>query len=236
VLRGVSVFKARVRSASIVGRFMKTKSEEIFETFLTLNNLPFQKIDEVNDKSSYRPDYLVYIGGSKMMVEVKELAEDKNFGVVKDPSMPNILAHSRIVGDHVRDRINRSKKQIQYGANQGIPSILLIYNNIDPVFQMFGTENHDFIAAMYGENTVLIDRRSKERTDWFQGRNNELQVAKNTSFSAVGRLSDCGGSVTVTLFENIYSKVGVPYDQLPACFDVKRVEVSNEPLSFLARG
>lgn len=30
------------------------------------------------------------------------------------------------VGDHVRRRIEGAKKQIQYGANQGIPSLLLI--------------------------------------------------------------------------------------------------------------
>lgn len=211
---------------------MKTRSEDVFENFLTLNNVPFQRIEEVKEKGSHRPDYLVKVGDFVLMVEVKELAEDEGFGVVKDPSMQDISSHSRIVGDHVRQMIGRSRKQIQYGANQGIPSILLIYNKLDPVFQMFGTEDHDFIAAMSGETTILIDKVTRQTTEWFQGRKDQLQESKNTSFSAVGRLSDRGGNLTVTLFENIYSKVVVPYDLLPSCFEVKRAEVSKEPLSF----
>jgi hypothetical protein len=211
---------------------MKTKSEEVFESFLTLNNIPFQKIEEVKEKASYRPDYLLEFGDLRLVVEVKELAEDDNFGVVKDPLRPDIRSYSGTPGDHVRKRIRGSKKQIQYGANQGIPSILLIYNNIDPVFQRFGTEDFDFKTAMYGELTLLIDRNTRETSDFFQGRNNELQESKNTSFGAVGRLADRGGKQTVTLFENVYSKVKVPYELLPACFEVIRVEMSKEPLSF----
>jgi len=111
---------------------MKTKSEEVFESFLALNNVPFQKIEEVKEKASYRPDYLLQVGDLRLAVEVKELAEDENFEVVKDPSRPDIRSSYRTPGEHVRNRIRGSKKQIQYGANQGIPSILLIYNNIDP--------------------------------------------------------------------------------------------------------
>ena len=36
----------------------------------------------------------------------------------------------------------------------------------------------------------------------------------------------------MTLFENVFSKVKVPYEKLPDCFDVRRVEVSAEPLSW----
>jgi len=89
------------------------------------------------------PDYLVSIGSGQIIFELKELTEDENFGVVEDPKYPHIKSHSRTIGDHVRRRIEASKKQIQYGAKQGIPSVLLIYNNLDPVFQRFGTERCD---------------------------------------------------------------------------------------------
>ena len=46
----------------------------------------------------------------------------------------------------------------------------------------------------------------------FNGKNQSLQVAKNTSFSAVGRLCDRGGKTTVTLFENIFALVKVPFE------------------------
>jgi hypothetical protein len=168
------------------------------------------------------------VGNLQLVFEVKELAEDKNFGVVKDPSMPDIKSHSRTVGDHVRRRIEGSKRQIQYGAKQSIPSILLIYNNLDPVFQMFGTEDMDFTTAMYGEYTVILNKNTKGASDWFNGKNQLLQESKNTSFSAVGRLCDRAEETAVTLFENVFAKIKVPYDQLPPCFDVRRVEISTE--------
>jgi hypothetical protein len=83
--------------------------------------------------------------------------------VVKDPAYPHIKSHSRILGDHVRRRIESSKKQIQFGAKQGIPSVLLIYNNIDPVWQAFGTEPMDFTPAMYGAYTILLNEETRAR-------------------------------------------------------------------------
>ncbi len=211
---------------------MKTKSEEVFEVFLTVNKVQFEKIEEVKEKAAHRPDYLITLGNLQLVFELKELAEDENFGVVKDPANPHIKSHSSTVGDHVRRRIEGAKKQIQYGAKQGIPSLLLIYNNLDPAFQMFGTEDMDFTTAMYGEFTILLNKTTRQSSEMFNGKKQLLQENKNTSFSAVGRLCDRGGKTTVTLFENKFSRVKVPYEQLPPCFEVRRVEISTEPLSF----
>jgi hypothetical protein len=207
---------------------MKTKSEELFENFLSANNLPFDKIRE---ETTPRPDYLVSAGRQQLVFELKELAEDDNFDVIKDPAFPHIRSHSRTMGDHVRRRIDGSRKQIQFGAERGIPSVLLIYNSVDPVLQMFGTEPMDFTAAMYGEYTILLNRQTRAASDMFNGKNQLLQQNKNTSFSAVGHLCDRGGKTTVTLFDNIFAKVKIPYDQLPSCFEVPRIEVSTDPLT-----
>jgi hypothetical protein len=207
---------------------VKTRSEELFEFFLTCNHLTFSKIEE---ETSHRPDYLVEAGTIKLIFEVKELTEDNNFGVVADPARPYIRSHSRTVGDHIRRRIEGSRKQIQYGANQGLPSILLIYNNLDPL-QLFGTEDLDFETAMYGELTYLVDRNSRQMSNAFNGKNQMLQEKKNTSFSALGRLSDRMGKIEVTLFENVFSKLGLPFSQLPPCFEARRVQLSTDPLSF----
>lgn len=190
---------------------MKPRSEDIFEQFLSENAVPFERVQE---QASPRPDYSLNIGSTSIMVEVKELTAD------------GPVPGSRIVGDDIRRCINGAKPQIQFGAGQGLPSILLIYNAKDPVFQMFATEEHDFVAAMYGEYTALVDKATRERSDWFQGRNQQLQEAKNTSFSAVGHLCDRHGTRTVTLFENVFAKVKVPCDELPSCFAVRRCELS----------
>lgn len=59
-----------------------------------------------------------------------------------------------------------------------------------------------------------------------------MQESKNTSFSAVGHLCDRGGKTTVTLWENAYAKVKIPFDQLPPSFTVRTVEINNAPLTF----
>jgi hypothetical protein len=97
---------------------MKTKSENLFEEFLTVNNLPFEKIQE---DTTPRPDYRISVGGVEIVFELKELAEDENFGVVKDPAYPHIKSSSRTLGDHVRRRIESSKKQIQFGRDRESP-------------------------------------------------------------------------------------------------------------------
>ena len=59
----------------------------------------------------------------------------------------------------------------------------------------------------------------------FNGKNRLLQENKNTSFSAIGRICDRGGATEVTLFENIFASIKIPYEQLHPYFDVRRVEV-----------
>lgn len=196
---------------------MKTKSEDVFESFLTENNLEFEKIKA---EDSPRPDYIVKINDFKLAFEIKELAEDENF------KTEQFVVSSRTVGEHIRKKIHDARKQIQFAVKQGIPSILLIYNNIDPL-HLFGTENMDFITAMYGEYTVLFDKSERKITDSFYGKNQSLSVAKNTSFSAVGRLSPYFGKMEVTLFENVFSKVKIQYDKLPGCFDVINIQIES---------
>jgi hypothetical protein len=138
----------------------------------------------------------------------------------------------RIIGDHVRSAINDAKKQVQFGTRHlGLLSILLIYNKIDPSFGTFGTEDHDFTTAMYGELTVPINRRTGTiEGEIFHGRNARLRGDTNTSFSAVGRLSAHTGSIEVTLFENVYAQVRIPFDKLPSCFQIRRVQIDSSQI------
>jgi len=195
---------------------MKTTSELQFEQFLNESNLPFEHVEE---QQTPRPDYLVLIGGTKVLFEVKEISEDENF------TMEPLKVGSRTVGDHIRSKIAEARRQVQYGAKQGIPSVLLVYNNLDP-FHLFGTEDHDFITAMYGAYTVAIGRESMKAVDYFHGKDQFLQEKRNTSFSTVGRLYPVRGKLEVTLFENVFAKVKMPFDVLPSCFEVKRFNIS----------
>jgi hypothetical protein len=193
----------------------KTKSEAIFEEFLRIHNLLFEPI--VVSKSR-RPDYAVAIGTSQIIFEVKELSKDK------DLSRAEFSVSTRVVGDHIRSKISEAKKQIQFGSKQGLSSVLLIYNDID---LRFGTEDRDFISAMYGEHALKIGVESRRILDRYHGLNKSLTRDKNTSFSALGRLfkHPLTGEIAITLFENVSARKPLVYEDLPACIEVKRAEV-----------
>jgi len=70
-----------------------------------------------------------------------------------------------------------------------------------------------------------MNRETRAASDWFNGKDQMLQETKNMSFSAVGHLCDRGGKTTVTIYENVFAKVKVPYRQLPTCFDVRSIDV-----------
>lgn len=72
----------------------------------------------------------------------------------------------------------------------------------------------------------MLDPESTKIVDHFHGRNRSLREDTNREFSAVGRLSPLRGKLEVTLFENAFAKVKLPFDSLPPCFDLKRVEIT----------
>ncbi len=131
---------------------VKTKSESIFEEFCCANNIPCEKIPEVEQPT---PDYKIVLNTETIFVEVKQINKDDQFTTVSS---------SRTVGDHVRAKINEARRQVKVALNNRSPAILLIYNNLDPR-QAFGTERDDFIAAMYGELTVVLNPKEHSITD-----------------------------------------------------------------------
>ncbi len=155
---------------------MNTKSEDLFEAFLTANGVAFSRIEEAQgQKGAHRPDYLIELGNGQLIFELKQLGDDE---AVERAQL--VGGWSSTPGDALRQFITRSKKQIQYGASQGIPSILLVYNNTDPVFQTRGTDAFDFQTAMYGELTMLIDKQPQasffmvERVDFRKTKTHRL--------------------------------------------------------------
>lgn len=194
-----------------------TVSESHFEEFLRAHGLPFERVAETETP---RPDYLVTAGDVRLMFEVKELTKDDNFRCGES------AISSRTVGDHIRSKIGQARRQVKFGANSGIPSILLIYNALDPL-HIFGTEQHDFIAAMYGEYTLKLHPETGRVIDNYHGRNKSFTSETKTYFSALGSLwPSCDGAMTVTLYENLFAALAVPYEALPPCFQVVRCELA----------
>ena len=172
----------------------KTASESAFEEFCASNAISFERITEGTDPT---PDYLVRLNGVDVYVEVKQIDEDAKFSSALQVRTP---------GTHVRAKINQARNQVRPAAVSGAPAILLVYNNLDPM-QLFGTEPHDFLAAMYGDLMLVASRETGRTTGPFHGRNQSLREGKNDSFSAVGRLYKGNAGVAVHLYENMYAKV-----------------------------
>src|ERR1700730_10251206 len=64
---------------------------------------------------------------------------------------------------------------------------------------------------MYGERTLRIQMATGQVLDDFQGRNKSFSQNKSAYFSALGRLMLRNGEMTVTLFENMFAAVPIPY-------------------------
>jgi hypothetical protein len=94
----------------------KTKSEAVFERFLSTNGIAFRRVSPGKQKT---PDYEVMIGNNELIFEIKELADD--LGFQREP------VHSGTVGEQIRKRIKHASKQIQLASNSGKPTILLIF-------------------------------------------------------------------------------------------------------------
>lgn len=186
---------------------VKTKGDTLFEEFCKSNNIRCAKIPECEQ---HTPDYSVVLNGATVFVEVKQIDEDVDF---------TAASGSRTTGAHVRAKINDARDQVKAVLNQRVPAILLIYNNLDPL-QMFGTQPHDFIAAMYGERTAAFNRDNRTK-GFYHGRNQSFRKDKNTSFSAVGSIYQAKTGPTVLIYENIYAEHRLDFSSLPDCIETQ---------------
>lgn len=190
----------------------RTESEALFESFCDIHGISWKRVSAGQSRT---PDYVVYLSGEPVYVEVKQIDADDSFDAPEGHS-------SRTVGSHVRHKIAASRKQMQPGANKGVPCVLLVYNNLDPM-QAFGSEPHDFVSAMYGEMSVVL--KGNEIKDSFHGRNALLREKHNTSFSAVGHLRNSSAGPTVRLYENVFARTRLNFSSVPRCIDLVRIEV-----------
>ena len=191
----------------------RTVSEAAFEAFCQANDLAFEKIAEGTKPT---PDYVLRLREA-IYVEIKQIDEDTNFSAAHGTRLP---------GSHIRAKINQARDQIRSIAQSGSPTMLLIYNNLDPL-QAFGTEQHDFFAGMYGDLTWYPAAADVPHAGIFHGRNKSFREGKNDSFSAVGWLHRGQAGFGIHLYENAHARVPLDFASLPACIQFNRVQVED---------
>ena len=191
----------------------RTVSELAFEAFCDANALPFERIEECAEPT---PDYILRINSKAIYVEVKQIDEDTNF---------SSTLMTRSPGSHIRTKIDQARHQIRAAAQQGFPAIMLVYNNLDPL-QMFGTDSHDFLAAMYGDLTMHASRTTRALLpSIMHDRNQSFRDGKNNQFSAIGWLHRRENGLAIHLYENTFASVPLEFDSLPAFISFNRVEI-----------
>jgi hypothetical protein len=191
----------------------KTPSEVLFERFCAERGLRFTDVPECDQPTV---DYLLHIGARDIAVEIKALEELAGWN-------PGGV-HKRTVGDHLRNELHNSRAQIQAGAKANLPTILVIYNAVDPLHD-FGTGELDFLGAMYGDLTYrIVDTRIVDR---YHGSRGRLQKGMNTSFSSLGHLRDTTEGLRLRLFESAFARIPLPYQDIPEVIDVLRVVVDS---------
>ncbi len=191
----------------------KTESEALFERFCVQHQLIWTPIPAGPEKT---PDYKLQFQDHTILVEIEQIESCAGF----EPGGVS----SRTVGSHVRHKISEARGQMKAASEGGLPAILLIHNTVDP-WQVFGTEDHDFVCGMYGELTVRLN--NGRASDSFHGRNAKIRHDANTSFSGVGHLKRVGDGAEVKIFENVYATHPLPFQLLPACIEVVRLEVEH---------
>ncbi|WP_311295065.1 hypothetical protein [Xanthomonas sp. WCS2018Cala2-20] len=191
----------------------RTVSEQVFETFCAHHRLDCKRIAETSTRT---PDYHVWLGSTVVAVEIKQIESTRGI----DPNG----GWSRTIGWHVRQKISEARAQLRVAASAGMPTVLLIHNTVDP-FQLFGTEQHDFLSAMYGELTVRIDTSGKAASSLYHGRHAALRENVNTSFSGVGHLRATRSGAEVTVYENVFAAHALPFGEIPDCIAIVRVEL-----------
>jgi hypothetical protein len=190
-----------------------TYSERLFADFCKSNHIACEVIHTGPGKTV---DFEICISGSQIAVEVEALESMSGWN-------PGGV-HTRKPGVHVRRKIEEARKQVQAAADAGLPTILLIYNAVDPM-QLFGTEQHDFLAAMYGDLTWQLDAAGVNGL--FHGRSSAFREKMNTSFSAVGHLCQTDSGANVHLYENAHARLRLPYSTFPKCIAFNRVQVES---------
>lgn len=205
----------RVRNIS-----METISEALFEAFCSNNRIECKRIPV---DSTPTCDYEINIYGVPIHIEIKQIDDDQD--LKKHDFGWSYLGKP---GEIIRRRIEGARKQIHEAAQNGHPTILLIYNNLINLGPRTGTLDRDFTHGLYGEMTLRIKVETNEVSEPFHGKNRSLQEIKNTSFSAVGRIEQTQGGASIHLFGNMYARNKIDFSRIPSSITWHEVALEGE--------
>ncbi len=135
------------------------RSKELFQRYSQLRGYTCSCLPESHVPGVRSPDLEVCIGGLRVIAENKDLrATDKEANLWRQTRAGKIVAHGREIGKRARSLIESARGQLRSYAEQGIPTIVVLYDNLlvdgtrpTPSIDLFGpTGPTDIDVALYG--------------------------------------------------------------------------------------
>ena len=190
-----------------------THSETLFEEYCRTNRITCTRVSVSSERS---PDFLIQIGQTHVICEVKQIDMNKNdrkvLAAVKAGTPTSFYVTNR-----VRPKLKDVSAQLKKAALAGTPTMVVLYNN-SPVYDY--TEYSEILQAMFGRKSANITFSDSKNSGPvvsppFFGGNRGLGPRRNTSVSVVAVLKqDPTGQLQLCMYHNPHGKV--PLD--PAVF------------------
>ena len=194
-----------------------TESEIKFEQFCNSHNIQLNRID-VGLLTT--PDYDIFVGSQKIVVEVKELqANDEDKKVLQDMETQKFAVWgSGRAGDRIRYKIDDAKKQIEGKAKGICPSMLVLYDARP--FPVRGIYPHEVLVAMYGWETIElhVPEQLEEPVIFGKysfGKGKKFREGVHTYISGLAVLSEStSDSLRLDVYVNDFADKPLPYEDL----------------------
>ena len=195
---------------------MKTKGDQLFETFCLARGIQLAQIPEGKRKS---PDFLARIDASDFIVEVKTLEPNKEEAeVIARRARGEIVAGGGTPGERLRREIREANRQFKaYGCAE-LPTLLVVYNDTDCSIHC---DPYSVMTAMQGLDVIDITfpLNRSESPSWESPRSGlvgrVIREGINTSTSAIAVLQvNDWTDVMLRVFHSEYARTPLPIDLL----------------------
>ena len=196
---------------------MLTESETLFQRLCKKKGLLFDRIEAESGKT---PDYLIKIGDTCIVVEIKEFeANTDESTTVHDISMNSGKFHTFdtqvTLGNAVRRKIKKAGPQIRRKTAGKLPSMLILYNKC---LLKNPANDYEVRVAMYGFDAIVfsVSQNMTERchaVGYKSAGNRQMTETCNTSISSVGILKQKAAyDPELTVYHNAYAAIPLSPD------------------------
>jgi hypothetical protein len=197
---------------------VQTRSEILFERFCEETGTAFSRIPAQPAANRRTPDYELHLHVPPILAEVKQIdpnREDK--ALTRQYEAGGSYEFQHIAGKRVREKISEAASQLKTQAGADQPTLLVVYNNVDPLRGF--TDRLAMMSAMYGqpEGVITTSRGLGAMvlsTSRQLGGSRRLTPKHNTTISAVAALFEGPEGLYLVVYHNRFAAHPIPPEVL----------------------